>query len=481
MVFRTSHFGIVRKVLICSSLMLIAECVLAASEFTLQRRVGYTSGDQWEPVLAADARAHIYILFPQYGPIAQCPACTAPTMVLLTSDDNGVSWGAPRPLLPSPLGQFDAQIKVDPVDRETLYASWLQGKHDVIVARSQDFGYSWYFSVAEHSTEVVIDKPVLAVRGPDVYVSFNHDQTLGVAASHDYGQNFSSTVVNPRTELGWSLAAGATVDPAGNVYFSWTAYPRINLQMRSGKSLSADQQTEGGAGTRRRLTLPRRPRTARRKLVPLVFWTLKWLWLPMMSEQFTPYGTLAQSEAARSASISRLPRMEAKVGRRRLRSQMPLREWSIVSLLSPRAEPVTCASRGWTLEWWMSKTVRFGIPSTVLPPTVEQPGRRSRTSPGRCGDMITSSPAVSYFLLATCFPSASITLAPHTSFGAKAETTSLQARSGTREDDKLAACQDESSEYCWCSVDMRRYSAAGRRSAAIVPSCGARRRNSKKL
>lgn len=233
MLFRTSHFGIVRKVLICSSLMLIAECVLAASEFTLQRRVGYTSGDQWEPVLAADARAHIYILFPQYGPIAQCPACTAPTMVLLTSDDNGVSWGAPRPLLPSSVGQFDAQIKVDPVDRQTLYASWLQGKHDVIVARSQDFGYSWYFSVAEHSPEVVIDKPVLAVRGPDVYVSFNHDQTLAVAASHDYGQNFSSTVVNPGTEPGWSLAAGATVDPAGDVYFSWTAYPRINLQMRS--------------------------------------------------------------------------------------------------------------------------------------------------------------------------------------------------------------------------------------------------------
>jgi hypothetical protein len=213
--------------------MLTAECVLAASEFTFQRRVGYTSGDQWEPVLAADARAHIYILFPQYGPIAQCPACTAPTMALLTSNDDGVSWDAPRPLLTSSSGQFDAQIKVDPVDRETLYASWLQGKHDVIVARSQDFGHSWYFSVAQHSPEVVIDKPVLAIRGPDVYVSFNYDQTLAVAASHDYGQNFSSAVLNPGAAPGWSLAAGATVDPAGNVYFSWTAYPRINLLTRS--------------------------------------------------------------------------------------------------------------------------------------------------------------------------------------------------------------------------------------------------------
>jgi hypothetical protein len=70
---------------------------------------------------------------------------------------------------------------------------------------------------------------VLAVRGPNVYVSFNHQQTLLVAASHDYGQNFSSTVLNPGAEPGWSLAAGATVDPVGNVYFSWTAYPKINI------------------------------------------------------------------------------------------------------------------------------------------------------------------------------------------------------------------------------------------------------------
>jgi hypothetical protein len=97
-----------------------------------------------------------------------------------------------------------------------------------VVARSQDFGRSWSFATAEHSPELNVDKPVLAVRGPKVYVSFNHEQTLAVAASHDYGQNFSSTILNPGAEPGWSLAAGATVDPAGNVYFSWTAYPRTN-------------------------------------------------------------------------------------------------------------------------------------------------------------------------------------------------------------------------------------------------------------
>ena len=182
--------------------------------------------------MATDAHGHIYILFPQYGAVDQCPACTTPTMVLLTSSDNGASWDPPQPLLTSSIGQFDAQIKVDPIDRQTLYASWMQGRHDIIVARSQDFGRSWYFAVAEHSAEVIIDKPVLAIRGPNVYVSFNHDQTLSVAASHDYAQNFSSTVLNPGAGPGWSLAAGATVDPVGNVYFSWTAYARTDLLSR---------------------------------------------------------------------------------------------------------------------------------------------------------------------------------------------------------------------------------------------------------
>ncbi|HTU40861.1 MAG TPA: sialidase family protein [Candidatus Aquilonibacter sp.] len=209
-----------------------AQSAPAAPGFTPQRRVGYAVGDQWEPAMAADAHGHIYILFPQYGPVTGCPSCTVPTMALLISNDNGVSWGQARPLLSASSGQFDAQVRVDPVDRQTLYASWMQGRHDIVVARSQDFGRSWYFAVAEHSPSVVIDKPVLAVRGPNVYVSFNHDQTLEIAASHDYAQNFSTAVVNPGAERGWSLAAGATVDPSGNVYFSWTAYPRTDLLTR---------------------------------------------------------------------------------------------------------------------------------------------------------------------------------------------------------------------------------------------------------
>jgi hypothetical protein len=192
----------------------------------LQRRIGYLTGDQWEPALAADGQGHLYILFPQYGAASSCPNCATPTISLLVSNDNGTSWEAPHSLAPSSTGQFDPQIVVDPVDRQTVYASWLQdNKRDVMVARSQDFGRTWYFSVAARSPDDA-DKPVLAVRGSDIYVGFNHEKNFLVAASHDYGQTFTSVAVNPGAEPGWSLAGGAAVDAAGNVYFTWTAYAR---------------------------------------------------------------------------------------------------------------------------------------------------------------------------------------------------------------------------------------------------------------
>ena len=223
----------VHKLALCLLLLLgCAQAAFAVPDFSPQRRVGYTTGDQWEPALTADGHGHVYILFPQYGPVSGCASCTAPSIALLVSNDNGLSWERARPVLPFSTGQFDPQIVVDPVDRQTVYASWLQNnKRDVMVARSQDFGHTWYFAVAERSNDDA-DKPVLAVRGADVYVGFNHEQKFMVAASHDYGQSFGSTIVNANAGPGWSLAGGATVGPAGDVYFSWMAYARQELSTR---------------------------------------------------------------------------------------------------------------------------------------------------------------------------------------------------------------------------------------------------------
>lgn len=195
--------------------------------------------------MAADTHGHVYVLYPQYGPVPECTSCTIPTMALLTSNDNGISWEPSRVMLPFPSGQFDPQIAVDPVDHRTVYASWLQNdKRDVIVARSLDFGRTWSFSVAERGSEDA-DKPVLAIHGADVYLGFNHDERFFVAASHDAGQTFNVVNVNPNAGPGWSLAGGATVDPAGNVFFGWTAYARYDMPTRP-VSVYVSRSADGG-------------------------------------------------------------------------------------------------------------------------------------------------------------------------------------------------------------------------------------------
>jgi hypothetical protein len=225
--------------------LLAATAAFGVSSFAPPLRLGYRTGDQWEPAMAADGHGHVYVLYPQYGAVPDCAACTAPTIALLISNDNGASWLPSKAMLPFSTGQFDPQIVVDPVDRQTVYASWLQNeRRDVVVARSLDFGRSWSYSWADRGREDA-DKPVLTVRGPNVYVGFNHEEEFLIAASHDAGQTFSVVRVNPSARTGWSLAGGATIDPAGNVYFGWTAYARHDMPKRP-VSVFVSHSADGG-------------------------------------------------------------------------------------------------------------------------------------------------------------------------------------------------------------------------------------------
>ena len=53
-------------------------------------------------------------------------------MFLVVSNDNGTTWSAPKMIYPPGSGQIDVQVKVDPVDGKTVYASWLQNNKSVI-------------------------------------------------------------------------------------------------------------------------------------------------------------------------------------------------------------------------------------------------------------------------------------------------------------------------------------------------------------
>src|ERR1700681_1728536 len=224
----------------------------AAPQFSRQKRVGLTSGDQWEPAVAADGSGRIYVLYPHYGRVADCKACRVPTMLLVASNDNGKTWQTPHVMLESGSGQFDAQIAVDPADRRTVYAAWLQnGKRAVMLTKSADSGATWGLTMAVRG-DVQLDKPALALRGQSVYVAFNHEEEVWVAASQDGGRSFIPTRVNAESRPGWSLLGAATVDPTGNAYLAWASYSKaggargaVNLYVvksgDAGKTWSATQ------------------------------------------------------------------------------------------------------------------------------------------------------------------------------------------------------------------------------------------------
>jgi len=199
----------------------------APARFSWQKRVGLTTGDQWEPAVAADGAGHLFALYPHYGKVPDCKDCRIPTMLLLVSNDNGKTWQSPRVMLESASGQYDAQIVVDPSDRRTVYAAWLQsGKRAVVVAKSLDSGTTWAYAIAVRSA-VELDKPALAVRGQNIYLGFNHEEDVWVAVSQDAGRTFTFTRVNAGNRPGWSLLGAATVDAAGNAYLAWASYSKL--------------------------------------------------------------------------------------------------------------------------------------------------------------------------------------------------------------------------------------------------------------
>ena len=226
-------------------LVLASVAWAAAPQFSGQQRIGLTTGDQWEPAIAADGSGRLYVLYPHYGTVPDCKRCRVPAMLLVTSTDEGKTWQAPEAMLETNSGQFDPQITVDPADRRTVYAAWLQnGKRAIVLAKSVDFGATWVFTIVVRTDEE-LDKPALAVRGQNVYVAFNHEEEVWVAASQDGGRSFTPTRVNAESRPGWSLLGAATVDPAGNAYLAWASYSKAG-GARGSVNLYVAKSTDAG-------------------------------------------------------------------------------------------------------------------------------------------------------------------------------------------------------------------------------------------
>jgi hypothetical protein len=230
--------------LLLSGLVIFSATTFAQTFQPQTRLAASLPGDTWEPAIAADRFGHVYVLIPDFPP--SCKKCPSSINYLVVSNDNGKTFSSPRIIADSGSGQIDVQFKVDPVGGQTVYASWLQNNKSLIeVAKSTDFGQTWTKPVIANSNNAGMDKDILAVRDDDVYVAYNHAQTVWCSSSHDGGQTWTSVKVNANAQFGWSLTGGGTVDPDGNVYFAWDGYTQ-NGGAKGPVNLYVTKSKDGG-------------------------------------------------------------------------------------------------------------------------------------------------------------------------------------------------------------------------------------------
>ena len=227
-----------------------AFAVHAASGFTPQIRLGFPAGDDWETALATDRFGHVYALYKHYDVPGQtsCASCALHVLIQV-SNDRGRTWSAPRAIDPEAVkgGQFDSQLRVDPIDGKTVWASFLQNnKASIAVMKSTDFGQTWSGPTIVENLQRATDKDILAVRGQTVAVAYDTVQKTYASISHNGGQSWTTHLINSGgTQLGLSLAGGGGIDSQGNIYFSWDGYTQ-NGQGKGPVNLYVSESRDGG-------------------------------------------------------------------------------------------------------------------------------------------------------------------------------------------------------------------------------------------
>jgi hypothetical protein len=224
--------------------------------FTKQARIGFQSGDDWEPSFTHDRFGHLYTMYKHYDvPGGQtCNGCNL-HMVFQRSDDGGITWSVPRAVAPGPIkgksGQDDPQIVVDPVDGRTVWASFMQNfpKAHIMIVKSTDFGVSWSTPRMVDNLPPGLDKDELVVRGNEIVVGYDDGTNTWASISLDGGAHWATHEVFPTSfRFGQSLAAGGVIDSHGNIYFSWNSFDQAHMKKGNGPvTLWISKSNDNGA------------------------------------------------------------------------------------------------------------------------------------------------------------------------------------------------------------------------------------------
>ena len=210
--------------------------------FTRQLRVGFHSGDDWEPSLTLDRFGHTYVMYKHYDVQGgqTCSGCNL-HMVFQRSDDGGSTWSDPRAIAPGPIkgnsGQDDPQIVVDPVDGSTVWASFMQNypKAHIEIVKSTDFGETWSKPQQVDDLPPGLDKDELVVHGNEIVVGYDDGYNTWASVSLDRGAHWATYEVFPTSDrFSMSLSAGGAIDSHGNIYFSWNSFDKAHRKKGDG-------------------------------------------------------------------------------------------------------------------------------------------------------------------------------------------------------------------------------------------------------
>jgi hypothetical protein len=221
--------------------------------FSVQSRVGFQSGDDWEPSITSDRFGHEYVLYKHYD-VAGGGTCSNCDVHLLfqRSSDGGRTWTAPRAVAPIAVngGQYDPQIAVDPVDGRTVWVSFLQDDNSKIaVSHSTDFGATWSKPQIVSGSQLGYDKDTLVVRGMTIAVAYSSATDAFASVSVDGGAHWAMHRIFAGTNAATvPLSAGGGIDSHGALFFSYETWDAAHSDTGDGPvSLWVVRSTDNGA------------------------------------------------------------------------------------------------------------------------------------------------------------------------------------------------------------------------------------------
>lgn len=223
--------------------------------FSQQARIGFQSGDDWEPSITSDRFGHIYAMYKHYD-VSGGQTCTGCNLHMLfqRSSDGGHTWSKPRAIAPIPIkgksGQDDPQIVVDPVDGRTVWASFMVNfpKAYIAVVKSTDFGETWSSPTTVSPQPPHFDKDELTVRGKTVAIAYDDGFNTWCSISLDGGQHWTIHEIFPGDDAFFmSLSAGGGIDSHGNLFFSWNSFDKAHSKKGNGPvKLWVSKSTDNG-------------------------------------------------------------------------------------------------------------------------------------------------------------------------------------------------------------------------------------------